>query len=512
MSRTIVVSNRVSVPRPGKSASAGGLEVAIREALHDRPVIWFGWSGKISDKDTTPRHSHHNGIEYVVSDLTPTEHAEFYKGFANSVLWPVLHYRLDLAEFNNRDWSGYLGVNQRLADQLFALLQPDDVIWVHDYHFIPFAKALRELGCRNRIGFFLHVPLPPPEILTAMPNYQHLLPTFAAYDLIGFQTDNCAANFARFLAQEYGLPNHVPITSLSGPPSVRIGTFPVGIAVEDFRRQAEQSIGSPYVRRVCDSLGGALIIGVDRLDYSKGLALRLQAYEHFLDSYPDWEGKTTYLQITPKSRSQIRQYADMQQSLERAAGRISGAYGNAHWTPIRYINRAHSRKELAGLYRAARVGLVTPLRDGMNLVAKEYVAAQNPEDPGVLVLSKFAGAAVEMKSALIVNPYDREAVALAIAKALEMPIAERRQRHAALYEALTRNDIAGWGTRFLAALESAKRPAAERTPFAWTARDSLSVSPLPDSTIKLRPTRPGPAAKETPAVAGQAIIDPTCLN
>jgi trehalose 6-phosphate synthase len=234
---------------------------------------------------------------------------------------------------------------------------------------------------------------------------------------------------------------------------VRVDAFPVGIETEHFARTARRAIRSSFVQNVIGSLNGrAMIIGVDRLDYSKGLNLRLEAFEHFLGSYADWRGKVTYLQITPKSRSEIPEYVQMEQLVSQGAGRINGTYGEADWTPIRYVNRAYSRTALAGFYRGARAGIVTPLRDGMNLVAKEYVAAQDPDDPGVLVLSRFAGAAHECKEALLVNPYDAEAVAAAIKRALEMPLEERRERHRAMYETLTRNDIAHWAERFITTL------------------------------------------------------------
>jgi trehalose 6-phosphate synthase len=235
---------------------------------------------------------------------------------------------------------------------------------------------------------------------------------------------------------------------------MRVGVFPVGIETATFARLAQRAVRSPYVRRVIDSLTGrALIIGVDRLDYSKGIAQRLSAFERFLQTQPDWQGKVTCLQIAPKSRTEIPEYADIEQEIGAAAGRINGAYGEADWTPIRYINRASSHSTLAGLYRAAAVGLVTPLRDGMNLVAKEYVASQNADDPGVLILSRFAGAAQELKAALLVNPYDPDSVAAAIGQALSMPLAERRERHDSLFRVLSHNDIKHWAESFLTALE-----------------------------------------------------------
>ena len=238
--------------------------------------------------------------------------------------------------------------------------------------------------------------------------------------------------------------------------TVRIGAFPIGIETAEFNRLARRSVRSPLVRELLDSLSGRkMMIGVDRLDYSKGLAQRLDAFERFLAMYPDWRGKVTYLQITPKSRSDIQEYADMARAISMAAGQINGTYGEVSWTPIRYVNRAYSRSALAGLYRSSGVALVTPLRDGMNLVAKEYIAAQDADDPGVLVLSRFAGAAAECTAALLVNPYDPEAVSTTIARALSMPLNERRERHSALYDVILRNDIVAWGESFLNELSEA---------------------------------------------------------
>jgi trehalose 6-phosphate synthase len=449
MARVYIISNRVAVPRKKNDNPAGGLEVALRATLKRHAGVWMGWSGTISRSgDLSVRTISHDDLTCMVTDLSREDYGEYYQGFANSVLWPVLHYRLDLAEFSRRDLTGYMRVNQRLAGELHKVLEPDDVVWVHDYHLIPFAQILRDMGHRNKIGFFLHVPMPSPEILTALPNHEHLLPALQAYDLVGFQTDRDAANFARYFAQEFGTPNHI---SRNGP-GMRIGTFPVGIDADEFQSQAVRAANTSYVRNVVRSVQGEIMVGVDRLDYSKGIDHRFDAYAHLLKTHPERRGLITYLQITPKSRSDVRNYAQIERQLEAKAGHIDGEFGDALWTPIRYVNRSHTRNELAGLFRKARVGLVTPMRDGMNLVAKEYVAAQDMADPGVLVLSKFAGAAVELNAALLVNPYDAEAVAAAIRQALDMPLEERRNRQNALFDAVSRNDIMTWGDRFLAAL------------------------------------------------------------
>ena len=401
-----------------------------------------------------PKTVEHDNIAYVTVDLRKDDYEEFYNGFANRVLWPILHYRLDLAEFTRRDLGGYFRVNQYFADRLSTFLKPDDVVWVHDYHLMPLAKALRDRGHKNKIGFFIHVPFPPPEILTALPNHEQLIPALGQYDLVGFQTEIDAANFARYLENENHLKPLRDDTYAVGNRVVQIGVFPVGIETEAFARLARRAIESEFVREVLDSLSGrAMVIGVDRLDYSKGLPERMHAFERFLNNFPDLRGKVTYLQITPRSRTGIQEYADIGRQVGEAVGRINGTFGEASWTPVRYINKAHSRTALAGLYRGAHAALVTPLRDGMNLVAKEYVAAQNPDDPGVLILSRFAGAARECGAALLVNPFDPEGVAIAINRALSMPLEERRQRQEANYRVLVANDIGRWAPRFLGMLE-----------------------------------------------------------
>jgi trehalose 6-phosphate synthase len=468
VSRLVIVSNRVGLP--DGSARAGGLEVAIRPALKKSGGVWFGWSGKISEAAPKPAATVvKDNVSYVTVDLQKDDYEEFYNGFANRVLWPILHYRLDLAEFTRRDLGGYFRVNEFFANNLEKVLRPDDIVWVHDYHLMPLARALRERGHKNKIGFFIHIPFPPPEILTALPNHERLIPALGNYDLVGFQTDTDANNFSRYLSTEAGLKSVGPDGFDYDGRITQVGVFPVGVETEPFAKLARRAVDTPFVRDVFDSLSGrAMIIGVDRLDYSKGIPDRMNAFERFLTNFPDWHGNVTYLQITPRSRSTIQEYADIARQVGEAVGRINGSFGEASWTPVRYINKAHSRTALAGLYGVSRVGLVTPLRDGMNLVAKEYVAAQDPEDPGVLVLSRFAGAARECTAALLVNPYDQEGVALAIHRALSMSLEERRQRYAVNYRALMRNDLSQWAGRFLDQLE--REPAPMRMPLRVNTR------------------------------------------
>ena len=460
LGRLIVVSNLVGIPSRHENAQADGLVVAMRAVLKRHSGIWFGWSGSVAPGELGPtRPYRHAGVSYVVTDLTQEDHDEYYNGFANRVLWPVLHHRLDLAEYSRRDLTGYMRVNNHFATELHKVLRPDDVVWVHDYHLLPLAHMLRERGHRNRMGFFLHVPFPPPEILIALPNHDRLIPSMTHYDVIGFQTENDTDNFARYLANECHIPMIDSHTFHSFGHPVRVGTFPISIPTAEFNRLARRATRSPFVKNVLASLTGhIMIIGVDPLDYTKGLPLRMEAFEHFLTAQPDWRGLVVYLQITPKNHTDIAEYADIERTLGATAGRINATYGDPSWTPIRYVNRTYSRSDLAGLYRAARVALVTPLRDGMNLGAKEFVAAQDKEDPGVLILSRFAGAATELTAALLVNPHDPEAVSTAIERALVMTVEERRQRHAALWQVISDNDINAWGEKFLT--ELAQKPIA----------------------------------------------------
>jgi trehalose 6-phosphate synthase len=476
LARIFLISNRVAIPKAG--THPGGLEVVLKATLRKHPCVWQGWSGDVSDHPKT-RTITHGKNSFIVTDLKPEDFDEYYNGFANRVLWPIFHYRLDLAEFSRRDLSGYLRVNEHFADELAKVLRPDDIVWVHDYHLIPLAKALRARNLDNRIGFFLHIPLPPPEILTAMPNHETLIPSLGDYDLVGFQTDGDAANFARYLAKELGTPSHLSLRLGTGDRAMRIGTFPVGIETRNFTRLARRAVKTKFVQQVADSIPGVLMIGVDRLDYSKGITQRLEAYERFLARNHAWHGKITYLQITPKSRSQIKEYAEMESAVNTAAGRINGTYSEADWAPVRYVNRPYSRTALAGLFRAASVGLITPMRDGMNLVSKEYVAAQDPEDPGVLILSRFAGAADEFREALLVNPYDPDAVAAAIARAVAMPKEERKARHRELYATLLRNDVSKWGDRFLKALgpTEGKREQALHSKVTESAKVAAAIDP-----------------------------------
>jgi len=460
--RLVVVSNRVAVPDPEGPRQAGGLAVAVNAALKHREGLWFGWSGEISENGGghQPKIVERRQRSFVTLDLSPTDYQEYYNGFANRVLWPILHYRIDLAEFTEVDLSGYLRVNARFAEALSGFIRPDDWIWVHDYHLLPLAKELRARDHDNPIGFFLHIPCPPPDILMALPQHAESMGALAHYDLVGTQTEHDADNLRQYFEQHGGVFHRNRTTFDIDGRRVHLRAFPVAIATKVYSRTARSAIRSDFAAEMRASLNSRkLILGVDRLDYSKGIPQRIQGFGQFLDSYPQWRHHVTYLQVTPTSRSEVPEYADINQTVNTLVGQINGRYGEPAWTPIRYVNRAYSRASLAALYRMAAVGLVTPLRDGMNLVAKEYVAAQDPENPGVLVLSQFAGAAEELDGAILVNPLESEGMAAAIDAALQMPLAERQARHRRMYRHLAVNDIDHWAESFLAALaESRQQP------------------------------------------------------
>ena len=453
--RLVVVSNRVAPVSGKQAASAGGLAVGVHAALAKRGGLWFGWSGAITaEPDPAPRLQRSGNITYALVDLSEAEHDGYYLGFANRTLWPAFHYRIDLANFDRGAQDIWRQVNRRFAAQLAPLLRPGDRIWIHDYHLFPLGRELRRLGVDARMGFFLHIPFPAPELFTALPFHGSLADDLLAYDVVGFQTRRDARQFVDYLVEDRAATVGEGGLVRVDDRSLTVGAYPIGIDVDDVARMA----GSPEGLRHFHSLeatlhGRKLVIGVDRLDYSKGIPERLRAFEQLLREHGDWRGAVTFIQISAPSREDVPEYQNLRRSVERLAGHINGRLGDADWTPVRYVNRSHNRKTLAGFYRLARVGLVTPLRDGMNLVAAEYVAAQDPEDPGVLMLSRFAGAAEALHGAVIVNPYDVDNTAAALNQALSMDIAERRERHQRLMASVRAHDIHHWRDGFLAALD-----------------------------------------------------------
>ena len=455
MSRLIIVSNRVQPPTGEGGGSQGGLAVALSAALRESSGMWFGWSGETTEQFTGHINLQRNfGVTTATIDLEAQDVDEYYNGYANRTLWPLFHYRMDLAEFESGFAEGYERVNQRFAETLEPLIANDDLVWVHDYHLFPLGQYLRDRAIRNKIGFFLHIPWPPYRLLLSLPNHRQLVETLLAYDVVGFQTLDSLGSFHDYVTQEMGGTIAEDGRVTVGDRSVMAISCPIGIDTANFL-EATDSAPARYAcyRMRQSSSGRDMIIGVDRLDYSKGLEERFLGYERLLQTDDTLNGEVFLLQIAPPSRGEVQSYREIRASLDALSGRINGEYADAEWVPIRYVNRGYPRDRLAGMYRAARVGLVTPLRDGMNLVAKEYIAAQDPEDPGVLILSRFAGAAEQLTEALLINPYSPEDIAEAIKQALTMPVEERKTRWRACMDNIEAEDVLWWRKRFTDALE-----------------------------------------------------------
>jgi trehalose 6-phosphate synthase len=455
--RLVVVSNRIATG----AAAAGGLAVGLNAALRQSGGLWFGWSGEaVEAPKPAPKITVEGAVAYATVDLARQDYEEYYNGFANRVLWPLFHYRPDLTSFRRADFDGYLRVNRQFAAQLAPLLRPDDLVWVHDYHLLALGDELRRLGVTQPIGFFLHTPFPACEIFRMLPCNTVLMRALCSYDVVGFHTTTDLDGFRDYLQRRSGASLLPDGRIAAFGRQLKAAVFPIGIDVESIATQAGNAVGSRHMTRLSDSLGRReLMIGVDRLDYSKGLVHRFQAFERMVELFPELRGRATYLQIAPPSRSEVPEYMQIRHSLETAAGHINGRFAEFDWTPLRYLNKSFNQRTLCGFMRAARIGLVTPLRDGMNLVAKEYVAAQDPENPGVLILSCFAGAADELTDALLVNPYDIDAMAEAMRDGLTMPLEERRRRWQSMMAILRRHDITAWRENFVQALGESAAPA-----------------------------------------------------
>jgi trehalose 6-phosphate synthase len=455
--RTVIVSNRVPSPNE-KGATAGGLAVALADAA-TTGSMWFGWSGKRApETGTVANVVLVDGVTYATIDIGEKDYTRFYNGFANGALWPLFHFRSGLLLFSRTDYESYRAVNRAFATALLPLLQADDQIWIHDYQLLTMAAELRELGVTNRIGFFMHIPFVPPAMLAVLPPAAELMAGMAACDVVGFQTKgdmlaflDCARAFLNVVPDQQG-------RFAFRERQVQAVTTPIGIDADKFTALAERAEAAGDTQRLVESLGDrALVLGVDRLDYSKGLPQRFDAFGRLLYCFPQHLRKVAFLQIAARSRQEVGSYQNLRRELDRRAGDINGEFSDFDWVPLRYMTHPVKRNAIAGFYRRARVGLVTPLRDGMNLVAKEYVAAQNEDDPGVLVLSRFAGAADEMTEALIVNPFDADEVAEAINAALIMGLRERQSRHRALLQKVRHTTAQRFCADFLRHLAGAQQ-------------------------------------------------------
>lgn len=466
--RLIVASNRLPfVLQRNESGSwsmepgAGGLVTALVPVLQDRGGIWIGWPGSVDVGELELERAIEEATRrspYEVKPvlLTEEERDHFYYGFSNEVIWPLFHDFQSKCTFDPEYWKAYEAVNRKFAKAIAATVAPEDLIWVHDYHLMNVARELRSLGISSRIGFFLHIPFPPVDLYVKLPWRFHILSALLDYDLIGFQAQRDRRNFVhclRAIMKDVRIEDRGRVLSVRvGDRKTRLGVFPIAVDFKAFAREA----ASEEVTQRCEELratlrGRQLILGVDRLDYTKGLPNRLKQYRAALLRFPELVGRVTFVQVVVPSREEITEYYDLKTEIEQLVGRINGEFWRPGWVPIHYVYRSWERVDLLAYYRGADIALVTPLKDGMNLVAKEYCACQ-VDAPGVLILSEFAGAASQLASgALLVNPYDVYSVSDAIYRAFTMPAAERRSRMRALCSVIAKYDIYWWVEAFLAA-------------------------------------------------------------
>jgi trehalose 6-phosphate synthase len=439
-------------------------------------AIWVGSSGRVRDGAQREPFAEIEALgagALAMLDLPAAHYGGYYEGFANSALWPALHSRPDLIRASQQDYLSYREVNAFMARALLRFKKPDAVFWIQDYHFLALGAELRDLGVTQPIGFFLHTPWPTRAIMEGVPHHRELVEAMLAYDLIGFQTEDDRESFLGYVSCDLGLEVENGVVT-SRHRTSRIAVFPIGIDPEKFAVQAAKAMLHPDVSRLRRSLNGEkLAIGVDRLDYSKGLINRIDAFDRMWTLQPALRRTVSLLQIATPSRGTIEAYGNLQNELAKLVSDVNGRHGEVDWTPIRYLNKGFSQTVLSGLYRTAQVGVVTPLHDGMNLVAKEYVAAQNPADPGVLVLSKFAGAANELDTALLVNPHDVDGMARTIAVALSMPVTERRMRWEAMMTKLRGGTIQQWFADFVEALQETHLDKTEPQPLMTEAPPAL---------------------------------------
>jgi trehalose 6-phosphate synthase len=456
----LVLSNRLPDLRgasslPARKRNVGGLVSALAPALSARRGIWLGWSGRTRPETTATEVGLDvvEGLALAWVDFPEEWHRHYYNGLCNSALWPLFHSFPGRLRFSHQDWHSYEQANEAFAAVAMKLVDQDATIWLHDYHVLLVAKYLRQGGHRGRIGLFQHIPFPGPDIFFLLPWAPEILDATLDLDLIGFHTRGSVDNFLRCVATLPGVTVETNRVTRGGR-QLRVGAFPLGIIPGDF--QEGDAAASDEIASLIAILGTKrIVLGVDRLDYTKGIPERINAFGAMLERFPEWRRRTCLVQVSVPSRADVPEYAEQRSRVEATVGRINGEYGEADWVPIRYLYRSYRRNQLAQLYRAADVGYVTPLRDGMNLVAKEYVAAQDPKKPGVLLLSRFAGAAEELQDALLTNPWDSEGTARDLDLALKMPPDERSRRHGKLLEVISKTTALTWAEDFLGALAGA---------------------------------------------------------
>ena len=455
----VVVSNRTPPSETGRARPVGGLVSALAPALARGDGVWLGWSGQIRDGQHALSTDLGARPPRASFDLSPAWADQFYGGFCNRVLWPLFHGMTATVAYRDDEWASYVEANEAYARHARSLAAPDGTIWVHDYHLLLVARFLRAQGHRGRIGLFLHVPFPGRDLLETMPWHRELLAALLEFDLIGVHTMRWAEHVRDALRT---LPETIVDgdTLRRGGRATRLGVFPIAIDADAFVVRGEEAPDIAGLRTVLGKR--RLLLGVDRLDYSKGIPERLRGFERLLERFPAWRGRISFVQVSVPSRAEIPEYAELKRRVETIVGRINGAYGEADWVPVRYLYRSYEHDVLAQLYRLADVALVTPLRDGMNLVAKEFIAAQLDHAPGVLVLSRFAGAADELTDAVLTNPYHADGMAVDLDRALRMEPAERIRRHARLAATVRATSCASWAQSYLDALAAVPRPTDDR--------------------------------------------------
>ena len=472
MQRVLIVANRLPITVKATDGgvdvqrSAGGLATGLLRPHEQSGGLWIGWSGA-PEELTADQHTELDqqlaAMRLVSVPLTADQVTRYYENFSNGVLWPLFHYLLDQVPLHVRDWDAYAEVNERFADVVAEHYRPGDLIWVHDYQLLLLPDLLRKRLPDARIGFFLHIPFPSEELFRTLPERDRLLRGLLGADLVGFHTPAYLRHFAASLTQ-LGLTVEIDKVQLSDR-EVRLGVFPMGIDAAAFMKLAGDPAVQEEARALRSDESVRLLVGVDRLDYTKGIPRRLLSYEKMLQTHPELRERVRLVQVAVPSRTGVEAYQEFRALVEGLVGRINGDFGTPRWVPVHYIFRSLSEQELVALYRAADVMLVTPLRDGMNLVAKEFVASRIDGD-GVLILSEFAGASWELPEAIQVNPYDVDGMAESAYRALTMDREERRSRLAPLRTRVETYDVHRWAATFLEQLETITRrsPSTGATP------------------------------------------------
>ncbi|HEX2152817.1 MAG TPA: trehalose-6-phosphate synthase [Acidimicrobiia bacterium] len=444
-SRLVVAANRLPVRWDSDDrrwvTSPGGLVSALVPILQERGGVWVGWNGSVGGESERFTADEIDNLSVPLDEEQVNDH---YYGFCNGTIWPLYHDAIRPPEFHRHWWRKHAEVNQQFADAIISVCRPGDTIWVHDYQLQLVPEMVRQHLPGNRIGFFLHIPFPPPEIFERLPWRRQILEGLLGADYIGFQTRRAALNFAAS-AREFAGARGPAASMRYANREVRAEPVPIAIDTAHYAGAASdlsvQRLGAELRRDLGDP--PTIILGVDRLDYTKGIDLRLRVLETFFDEHPELIGKVSLVQISVPSREDVDEYQEIRRQVEEMVGRVNGRFAQAGWTPIHYVYRSIPFEELIGAYLTADVMLVTPLRDGMNLVAKEYIATR-VDDSGVLILSEFAGAAEQLEEALIVNPYDLDALSATIHQAVTMGIEEQRRRMRRLRRKVTRWDVHSW--------------------------------------------------------------------